>query len=159
MSALKKHIFLLLLLSVIGLSCTKESSCENCSTLSIQLPAFPSCKPLSMLTGKNWKADTILIAPPVTYAQLSSDEQAGYRGSLLWFRGTRILFNTDCKIYQPLSDWDAGYDRWCLTENNKDILILLQAGTIDSMFNFTVDSVRLTFQKKFLPYTLTYILK
>ena len=154
MQALNKFTVYLFCVTAIMVSCAKEKSKENNSVV-----PFPACKPLPLLTGKYWKADTIIINPPVTYDQLSSQNQTLYRGSLAWFKGGNVLFNSDCKVFQALGDWDSGFDKWSFSEDDKDIRILLTNGNIDTLYNYTVTNLQFTYQKKFPGFTLTYMLK
>jgi hypothetical protein len=150
----KNHFYLLLSLTAILFSCAKEESKQDNTVV-----PFPACKPAPQLTGVYWKADTIIINAPVTYNQLSSENQTLYKGSLAWFKGANMLFNTDCKILQTMSDWDNGFDKWSLSDDNKDIRILLTNGNIDTLYNYSINNSKFTYERKFAAYTLTYIMK
>jgi hypothetical protein len=157
MSSLKKYILFLFSIVITVQSCNKDKSAEaKTNTVTVN---FPACKPIPLLTGKYWKTDTVLINPPVMYDQLSDEDKNSYKGALSWFRLWGIRFNTDCSFSEPVSDWDSGFDKWALTENNKDLQVLLRNGKIDTLLNFSVDAAKFMYERKFKPFTLTFILK
>ncbi len=154
----KKNYILAVLLSIsIMYSCTKEYSTEAVQSNAV---TFPTCKQIPFLSGRTWLIDTIVINPPATYNQLSNEDRQSYLGALAWFRkGGTMAWNNDCTVTTS-GDWDFGYDKWAVTDNNRHIKIrFAYSGNIDSLLNFTADSTIFTFQRKFERYTLTYILK
>jgi hypothetical protein len=140
-------------------SCAKEYSCENGSQAVTPILVFPSCKPVPFLTDKFWTADTVVITPPTLYSQLSASDQIYYNAAIIWFRRGNVTFNSNCKMGQGLTDWDSGFDKWTVSDNNKDLHILTTNGYIDTLYNFTADSLHFSYQRKLPSFTLTYIFK
>jgi len=92
------------------LSCKKESGSPT--------PTIPP-----YLTGKLWQLDTILINPPATYDNLTSEQKFSYSASLGWAKDkARLTFMTDGTVICS-GDWDLGYTGWQLVNNENDIKV------------------------------------
>lgn len=115
------------------------------------LQATTGCKkektkltPVPFLTGRTWVADTLLITPPKTYAQLSAADQQNYNQAKAWFHNATIRFNEDGTA-TPGGDYDLGYKTWKLINNNKDIQVLTATGSVLVLRDWTADNTQLTY--------------
>ena len=100
------------------------------------------------LTGKKWTSDTITINPPATYNQLNANDQQSYRIAVGFFKNTFLIFNEDGTVSGG-GDYDFGYNQWRLINNNRDIETLSANNRKDTLFNWTADNQRFTYQRRF----------
>lgn len=139
--------------------CKKDKSMEGGTSVS----SFPACKPFPLLTSKVWTADTITINAPNTYTQLTVQGRDYYNLALRQFKGTQIKFNDDCSVLQLAGDWDFGFYKWVVTNNDKDISIKQLINYIYILYNFTVSATQFTYQRTItestVPFSVTYIFK
>lgn len=108
--------------------------------------------PVPFLTGRVWYGDTVTINPPTTFNQLSPAEQQAYMASILWFRNAEITFNDDGTVTSG-GDYDFGYDRWKLVNNNTDIEVHSLNGNYYILKNWVADAVHLSY---ILPSSASY---
>ena len=80
--------------------------------------------PVPFLTGRTWIADTIVINPPMTFAQLSNADQQSYQAALAWFKIAKLTLNDDGTVTFN-GDYDFGYKTWRLVNDNLDIEMTL----------------------------------
>ncbi len=104
--------------------------------------------PVPFLTGKKWTSDTITINPPATYNQLNANDQQSYRVAVGFFKNTFLIFNEDGTVSGG-GDYDFGYNQWRLINNNRDIETLSANNRKDTLFNWTADNQRFTYQRRF----------
>lgn len=108
-------------------------------------------KAIPFLTGEKWTSDTITINPPVTYSQLSTNDQQTYRNALAWFKNAQLTFNEDGSVTSG-GDWDFGYYKWKMINYNTDIEVLITTGTKDTLFNWMADNLYFAYYKSFSPF-------
>jgi|KBSMisStaDraftv2_1062788.scaffolds.fasta_scaffold1774216_1 hypothetical protein len=84
------------------------------------------------------KGDTIMINPPLTYEQLSVGDQQSFHNGALWFRNAQIILNEDGTV-KSSGDFDPGYKRWKLVDNDADIEMTLGNGTTLILRNWMAD--------------------
>lgn len=104
--------------------------------------------PVPFLTGRIWIADTILVTPPKTYAQLTPAEQQVYNQSKAWFRNATIRFNEDGTA-TPGGDYDLAYKTWKLVNNNQDIEINSSTGAVWLLRSWMADNTKLMYVVQF----------
>src|SRR4030095_3313698 len=83
---------------------------------------------IPFLTDRLWKGDTITINPPLTYEQLSSEDQQTFQMATSWFKNAQITLNEDGSV-KSSGDFDTGYKRWRLVNNDTDIEMTLANGS------------------------------
>ncbi len=111
---------------------------------------------IPFLTDRLWKGDTITINPPFTYEQLSSDDQQTFQAATSWFKNAQITLNEDGSV-KSSGDFDPGYKRWRLVNNDADIEMTLANGNtlilrswMADPFNFSyTDPISTTSDKSF----------
>ena len=108
---------------------------------------LPGCKKeektvthVPFLTGKTWKGDTITVNPPLTYSQLSSADQQSLRNANAWFKIATLRLNEDGTVTQ--TDYDFGYKKWHLINNNLDIEMTLNNGSKQVLRSWVADANR-----------------
>lgn len=118
-------------------------------TTAVLLVAAGGCKkektkltPVPFLTGRTWAADTLLVTPPRTYAQLTTSEQQVYNQALGWFRLATVRFNEEGTVTCG-GDYDLGYKTWKLS--NPDIQVTNYFNNLQVLRNWTADNTRLTY--------------
>ena len=111
------------------------------------------------LTAKKWTCDTITINLPATYNLLNTADQQTYTHAIAWFKNAELTFNEDGTVTTG-GDYDFGYYKWRLINNNTDIEMLVSTGTKDTLFNWSADNLHFTYSKRFSPsYNCTFIYK
>jgi hypothetical protein len=121
-------------------SCQKEYKEEKINT------------PIPFLTGKKWTSDTITINPPLSYNQLSAEDQRSYRNALAWFKNAQLIFNADGSVVSDQGDWDFGYNKWTIINNNADIEVILANRAKDTLYNWKADGLRFSYSKSVSPF-------
>ena len=115
---------------------------------------FPACKkqskseepiytPVPFLTSRTWRADTITVNPPLTYAQLSSADQQSLRQANAWFKIATLVLNDNGTVTQ--ADYDFGYKTWRLIHNNSDIEMTLYNGNKQILRNWVADAIHFSY--------------
>jgi hypothetical protein len=106
---------------------------------------FSACKKeddqdifVPFLTGKLWTGDTIRINPPLTYDQLSNEDQQAFHSGTLSFKMQQLTFNEDGTVTMS-GDYDPAYKRWRLVNNNADIEMSLSNGDVIILHNWVAD--------------------
>ena len=108
--------------------------------------------PVPFLTGRIWIADTITINPPMTYSQLSGADQQSYRAANGWFKIAKLTLNDDGSVTYN-GDYDFGYKTWRLVNNNLDIEMTLNNGTIQVLRNWVADASHFSYT---IPFNTTF---
>lgn len=108
--------------------------------------------PVPFLTGRIWIADTITINPPMTYSQLSGADQQSYRAANRWFKIAKLTLNDDGSVTYN-GDYDFGYKTWRLVNNNLDIEMTLNNGTIQVLRNWVADASHFSYT---IPFNTTF---
>jgi len=101
------------------------------------------------LTDRLWQGDTIKINPPLTYDQLSTEEQQSFRKSVLWFKNAQVTLNGDGTVTTS-GDYDLGFKKWRLTNNNADIEITLYSGTTSILRGWQADPVNFSYTSSYV---------
>jgi len=96
------------------------------------------------LTGKVWQGDTIKINPPLTYDQLSVEDQQAFHSGALWFKNARVTLNEDGTVTMS-GDYDLGYKSWRLVNNNADIEMTLYNADKIILHNWVADPVSFSY--------------
>jgi hypothetical protein len=152
----KSLLFVLMPIIALVLSCSKEKS------KTADMPAFPSCKALPLLTSKIWYPDTILIEPASAFNQLTIQEQNLYRSGG-WWKALQWRFNSDnCRVEQLSPNWDYSSNKWGLINNDKDIIRLYASSNTsftDTLFSFTVTATQFSHRRKRIFYDEVYVYK
>jgi hypothetical protein len=65
---------------------------------------------IPFLTDRLWKGDTITINAPLSYEQLTSEDQQTFQATTSLFRNTQITLNEDGTV-KSSGDFDPGYKR------------------------------------------------
>jgi len=110
---------------------------------------------IPFLTDRLWKGDTITINSPVTYEQLSIEEQQSFHSSVLWFKNAQVTLNENGTVTMS-GDYDLGFKRWKLVNNDADIEMTLNNGNQSILrgwqadpFNFSYTSSYVTHDNSF----------
>ena len=103
---------------------------------------------IPFLTGRIWKGDTIIINPPLTYEQLSIEDQQSFHTNILWFKNVRITLDEDGTVKSG-GDYDPGYNRWRLVNNDADIEITLTSGNTLILRNWLADPFNFSYVSTF----------
>jgi len=116
---------------------------------------FSACKKedehdifIPFLTDRLWKGDTITINPPLTYEQLSSEDQQTFQTVTLSFRNAQITLNEDGSV-KSSGDFDPGYKRWRLINNDADIEITLANGNTLVLRKWLADPFEFSYTSSF----------
>ena len=106
--------------------------------------------PVPFLTNRLWKGDTMTINPPLTYDQLSADDQQSFNNATRWFKNAQITFNEDGTV-KSSGDFDPGYKRWKLVDNDADIEMTLASGNTLILRNWVADPFSFSYTGPFTP--------
>ena len=116
---------------------------------------FSACKKedeqdtfIPFLTERLWKGDTITINPPLTYEQLSIEDQQSFHTATLWFKNAQITLNEDGTV-KSSGDYDLGYKRWRLVDNDADIEMALDNGNKLILRNWLADPANFSYTSVF----------
>jgi hypothetical protein len=101
------------------------------------------------LTDRLWKGDTVTINPPLTFAQLSTEEQQSFHTSVLWFKNAQVTLNEDGTVTMS-GDYDLGYKRWKLVNNDADIEMTLANGNKLILRNWQADPVNFSYTSSYI---------
>lgn len=96
------------------------------------------------LTGKLWVGDTITINPPLTLDQLSSEDQQAFQSGTFWFKNVKITFNEDGTMTMS-GNYDPGYKRWRLVNNNADIEMTMSNGDMIILHHWVADPFKFSY--------------
>jgi len=117
---------------------------------------FSACKKeneqdsfVPFLTDRLWKGDTITINPPLTFGQLSTEEQQSFQTSVLWFKNAQVTLNEDGTVTMS-GDYDLGYKRWKLVNNNADIEMTLTNGNKSILRNWLADPFNFSYTSSYV---------
>jgi len=103
---------------------------------------------IPFLTDRLWKGDTITINPPLTYEQLCADDQQSFNNAALWFKSAQITLNEDGTV-KSSGDFDPGYKRWKLVDNDADIEMTLASGNTLILRNWIADPLNFSYTGPF----------
>ena len=103
---------------------------------------------IPFLTDRLWKGDTITINPPLTYEQLSRDDQQTFRAATSWFKNAQITLNEDGTV-KSSGDFDPGYKRWRLVNNDADIEMTLASGNTLILRSWMADPFNFSYTDPF----------
>lgn len=116
---------------------------------------FSACKKedghetfVPFLTDRLWKGDTITINPPLTYEQLSLEDQQSFHTTILWFKNAQITLNEDGTV-KSNGDFDPGYKNWRLVDNDADIEMILANGNTLIFRNWLADPFNFSYTSSF----------
>jgi len=116
---------------------------------------FPACEKeneddffVPFLTGRIWKGDSIMINPPLAYEQLSMKDQQSFYTSTLWFKNVQISLDEDGTV-KSSGDYDPGYKRWRLVNNDADIEMTLDNGNTLILRNWMADPDNFSYTSTF----------
>jgi hypothetical protein len=117
---------------------------------------------IPFLTERLWRGDTITINPPLTDEQLSIEEQQSLLTATRWFKNAQITLNDDGTVTMS-GDYDPGYKRWRLVDNDADIEMTLSNGNklilrnwLADPFNFSYTGVFTTARNNSFNCTFNY---
>jgi hypothetical protein len=113
--------------------------------------------PVPFLTGRTWQADTILPTPPLTFNQLTSTEQQQLVQANAFFKIATLRLNEDGTITQ--TNWDFGFSRWKLANNDQDIEMQKGDGTRLSLRNWQATSSRFSYTLSLGTFDVNYQFK
>jgi hypothetical protein len=106
---------------------------------------FPACEKadehdtsIPFLTDRLWQGDTITINLPLTYEQLSVEDQQSFHTATSWFKNSQITLNEDGTV-KSSGDFNPGFKRWALVNNDADIEMTLDNGNTLILRNWTAD--------------------
>jgi hypothetical protein len=95
-----------------------------------------------------WTGDTITINPPLSYEQLSSEDQQTFQTATLSFKNAQITFNEDGSV-KSSGDFDPGYKRWRLVNNDADIEMTLANGNTLILRSWLADPFDFSYNSSF----------
>jgi len=117
---------------------------------------FSACKKeneqeifVPFLTDRLWKGDTIMINPPLSYQQLSINDQQSLLTSNRWFKNAQVTLNEDGTVTMS-GDFDPGYRRWKLVNNDADIEMTLSNGNKLILRNWQADPISFSYTSSFI---------
>jgi hypothetical protein len=117
---------------------------------------------IPFLTERLWRGDTITINPPLTDEQLSIEEQQSLLTATRWFKNAQITLSDDGTVTMS-GDYDPGYKRWRLVDNDADIEMTLSNGNklilrnwLADPFNFSYTGVFTTARNNSFNCTFNY---
>ena len=113
--------------------------------------------PVPFLTGRTWQADTIVPAPPMTYAQLTSVEQQQLVQANAFFKIATLRLNEDGTVVT--GNWDFGFIRWKLLNNGQDIEMEKGDGTRLVLRNWQATSTSFRYTLPYSSYEVNYQFK
>jgi hypothetical protein len=117
----------------------------------------PVLTPVPFLTGRTWLADTILPTPPMTFNQLSSTEQQQLVQANAFFKIATLRLNDDGTIIT--TNWDFGFTRWKLVNNDQDIEMQKGDGTRLVLRNWEATATRFSYTLPLGNYEVNYQFK
>ena len=88
----------------------------------------------------------------MTYSQLSGADQQSYRAANRWFKIAKLTLNDDGSVTYN-GDYDFGYKTWRLVNNNLDIEMTLNNGTIQVLRNWVADASHFSYT---IPFNTTF---
>ena len=103
---------------------------------------------IPFLTERLWKGDTITINPPLTYEQLSIEDQQSFHTATFWFKNAQITLNEDGTVKSG-GDYDPGYKRWRLVDNDADVEMTLDNGNKLILRNWSADPANFSYTSVF----------
>ena len=106
---------------------------------------------IPFLTDRLWRGDTITINAPLSYEQLSNEDQQTFQTTTSLFRNTQITLNEDGTV-KSSGDFDPGYKRWRLVNNDADIEMTLANGNILILRSWMADPFNFSYTN---PFTIT----
>jgi|SRR5436190_23589026 len=117
---------------------------------------FSACKKeneqeifVPFLTDRLWKGDTIMINPPLSYQQLSINDEQSLLTSNRWFKNAQVTLNEDGTVTMS-GDFDPGYRRWKLVNNDADIEMTLSNGNKLILRNWQADPISFSYTSSFI---------
>jgi hypothetical protein len=102
-------------------------------------------------------ADTILPTPPMTFNQLSSTEQQQLVQANAFFKIATLRLNDDGTIIT--TNWDFGFTRWKLVNNDQDIEMQKGDGTRLVLRNWEATATRFSYTLPLGNYEVNYQFK
>ena len=116
---------------------------------------FSACKKeddhdnfIPFLTDRLWEGDTITINSPFTYEQLSSEDQETFHTATSWFKNEQITLNDDGTV-KSSGNFDPGYKRWRLVNNDADIEMILADGNAFTLRKWVADPFNFSYTSSF----------
>jgi hypothetical protein len=103
---------------------------------------------IPFLTERLWSGDTITINPPLTYEQLSIEDQQSFHTATLWFKNAQITLNENGTVKSG-GNYDLGYKRWRLVDNDADIEMTLDNGDKLILRNWLADPANFSYTSVF----------
>src|SRR4030095_5763070 len=103
---------------------------------------------IPFLTDRLWQGDTITINPPLTYEQLSIEDQQSFHTVTSRFKNSQITLNEDGTV-KSSGDFDPGYKRWTLVNNDTDIEMTLANGNTLTLRNWVADPFNFSYTSSF----------
>lgn len=103
---------------------------------------------IPFLTDRLWIGDTMTINPPLTYEQLSIEDQQSVHTAILSLKNAQITLNDDGTVATS-GDYDPGYKRWRLIDNNADIEMTLTNGNRLIFRNWLADPINFSYTNSF----------
>ena len=103
---------------------------------------------IPFLTGRIWIGDTITINPPLTYEQLGMEDQQSFHTNITWFKNVKITLHEDGTVKSG-GDYDPGYKRWRLVNNDADIEMTLANGNTLILRNWLADPIDFSYISTF----------
>ena len=89
-----------------------------------------------------------MINPPLAYEQLSMKDQQSFYTSTLWFKNVQISLDEDGTV-KSSGDYDPGYKRWRLVNNDGDIEMTLDNGNTLILRNWMADPDNFSYTSTF----------
>jgi len=139
-----------------GFICARVTRCRSWAFVTLlSIYFFSACKKeherdtfIPLLTGRLWKGDTITINPPLTYDQLSIDDQQSFQTANLWFKNAQVTLNDNGTITMG-GDYDLGFKSWRLVDNDADIEMTLGNGNKLILHNWLADPANFSYTSVF----------
>ena len=103
---------------------------------------------IPFLSDRLWTGDTITINPPLTYEQLSVEDQQSFHIATSWFKNVRITLNDDGTVKNS-GDFDPGYQKWRLLNNDADIEMTLADGSTLILRTWAADPFKFSYTSSF----------
>jgi len=117
---------------------------------------FSACKKeneqdtfVPFLTDRLWKGDSIMINPPLTYQQLSIEDQQSFLATNRWFKNAEVTLNEEGTVTMG-GDYDLGFKRWKLVNNDADIEMTLYNGNKLILRKWQADPVSFTYTSSYI---------
>lgn len=101
------------------------------------------------LTDRLWTGDTITINPPLTYEQLSIEDQESFRSSVLWFKNAQLTLNEN-ETVTTSGDYDLGFKRWKLVNNDADIEMTFNNGNQSILRSWQADPINFSYISSYM---------